>query len=116
MIFSSSTSSSRGTLRKHNENSLMPIRSMTGFAQAKGQVNGGPAFSLSMKSVNHRFLDLHFRLPSNTDALEMSLRRILKEKLARGHVEVILNLDRSGTNGGALKRPMIASYAATVRG
>ena len=87
---------------------------MTGFAQVKGQVNAQMAFALSLKSVNHRFLDLHFRLPSDTDALEMKLRRILKEKLARGHVEVILNLDRSGTNGVALNRQLIAGYVAGV--
>jgi uncharacterized protein (TIGR00255 family) len=65
--------------------------------------------------VNHRFLDIHFRLPSDTDALEMKLRRILKEKLARGHVEVILSLDRSGTNGVALNRQLIAGYVAAFR-
>ena len=88
---------------------------MTGFAQVKGQVNPQLAFALSLKSVNHRFLDLHFRLPSDTDALEMKLRRILKEKLARGHVEVILNLDRSGTNGVALNRQLIAGYVQAFR-
>ncbi|HLX82548.1 MAG TPA: YicC/YloC family endoribonuclease [Terriglobales bacterium] len=93
----------------------MPIRSMTGFAQVKGQVNGQLAFALSLKSVNHRFLDLHFRLPSDTDALEMKLRRILKEKMARGHVEVILSLDRSGTNGVAINRQLIASYVQAFR-
>jgi len=71
----------------------MPIRSMTGFAQAKGQINN-LAFNVSIKSVNHRFLDLHFRLPSNTDGLEMSMRRILKEKLARGHVDVNLSFEQ----------------------
>jgi uncharacterized protein (TIGR00255 family) len=88
---------------------------MTGFAQVRGQVNAQMAFSLSLKSVNHRFLDLHFRLPSDTDALEMKLRRILKEKIARGHVEVILSLDRSGTNGVALNRQLIASYVQAFR-
>jgi len=88
---------------------------MTGFAQVKGQVNGQLAFALSLKSVNHRFLDLHFRLPSDTDALEMKLRRILKEKMARGHVEVILSLDRSGTNGVAINRQLIASYVQAFR-
>jgi uncharacterized protein (TIGR00255 family) len=88
---------------------------MTGFAQVKGQVNAQLAFALSLKSVNHRFLDLHFRLPSDTDALEMKLRRILKEKMARGHVEVILNLDRSGTNGVAINRQMIAGYVQAFR-
>jgi uncharacterized protein (TIGR00255 family) len=93
----------------------MTLRSMTGFAQVKGQVNAQLAFALSLKSVNHRFLDLHFRLPSDTDALEMKLRRILKEKMARGHVEVILNLDRSGSNGVALNRQLIAGYVQAFR-
>jgi uncharacterized protein (TIGR00255 family) len=88
---------------------------MTGFSQVKGQVNPQLAFALSLKSVNHRFLDLHFRLPSDTDALEMKLRRILKEKLARGHIEVILNLDRSSTNGVALNRQLIAGYVGAFR-
>jgi uncharacterized protein (TIGR00255 family) len=54
-------------------------------------------------------------LPSDTDSLEMKLRRILKEKLARGHVEVILSLDRSGTNGVALNRQLIAGYIQAFR-
>jgi len=93
----------------------MALRSMTGFAQIKGQVNAQMAFSLSLKAVNHRFLDLHFRLPSDTDALEMKLRRTIKEKMARGHVEVILNLDRSGPNGVALNRQLIAGYVQAFR-
>jgi uncharacterized protein (TIGR00255 family) len=88
---------------------------MTGFAQVRGQVNSHLAFSLSLKAVNHRFLDIHFRLPSDTDALEMKLRRILKEKMARGHVEVILSLDRSGSNGIALNRPLVAGYVQAFR-
>ena len=93
----------------------MPLRSMTGFAQVKGQVNSTLNFSLSLKSVNHRFLDLHFRLPSDTESLEMKLRRLLKEKLARGHVEVTLNLEYGGTNGVALNRELVASYVQAFR-
>src|SRR5208282_3063273 len=93
----------------------MTLRSMTGFAQVRGQVHAQLAFALSLKSVNHRFLDLHFRMPSDTDSLEMKLRRILKEKLARGHVEVILNLDRPGTSGVALNRQLIAAYVQAFR-
>jgi uncharacterized protein (TIGR00255 family) len=88
---------------------------MTGFAQVRGQVNAQMGFSLSLKAVNHRFLDLHFRLPSDTDALEMRLRRCLKEKMSRGHVEVILSLDRSATNGVALNRQLIAGYVQAFR-
>jgi len=101
--------------RNHNEKDLMPIRSMTGFAQAKGQVNGGPAFNISIKSVNHRFLDLHFRLPSNTDALEMNLRRILKEKLARGHVDVNLSFEQGGDSPFALNKQLVSGYVKAFR-
>jgi uncharacterized protein (TIGR00255 family) len=93
----------------------MTLRSMTGFAQVRGQVNAQMGFSLSLKAVNHRFLDLHFRLPSDTDALEMRLRRCLKEKMSRGHVEVVLSLDRSATNGAALNRQLIAGYVQAFR-
>ena len=62
----------------------MPIRSMTGFAQVKGQVSNSTGktqmgFTLSLKSVNHRFLDVHFRMPSDSDSLEMKLRRYSKK-------------------------------------
>jgi uncharacterized protein (TIGR00255 family) len=91
----------------------MAIRSMTGFAQVKGVIDN-LAFSLSVKSVNHRFLDLHFRLPANSDALEMALRRVLKEKLARGHVDVNLAFDQ-GAGAMALNRPLVAAYVHAFR-
>jgi uncharacterized protein (TIGR00255 family) len=93
----------------------MPLRSMTGFAQVRGQVNAHLGFALSLKSVNHRFLDLHFRLPSDTDALEMKLRRLLKEKLARGHIEVTLSLDYAGANGVAFNRQLVGAYVQAFR-
>src|SRR5689334_24385531 len=92
----------------------MPIRSMTGFAQAKGQINN-LAFSVSVKSVNHRFLDLHFRLPANTDALEVAMRRILKEKLARGHVDVNLSFEQNGAATLALNKPLVTGYVQAFR-
>jgi uncharacterized protein (TIGR00255 family) len=88
---------------------------MTGFAQVKGQVNAQLAFALALKSVNHRFLDLHFRLPSDTDGLEMKLRRFLKEKMARGHVEVSLSLDYSSAGAVALNRQLVAGYVQAYR-
>jgi len=108
---------------------------MTGFAQVKGELtgqsgggagskaselsssqgNGRLAFSLSLKSVNHRFLDLHFRLPSGSDSIEMQLRRLLKEKIARGHVEVTLSLERGGGETLALNRPLVSAYIAAFR-
>jgi uncharacterized protein (TIGR00255 family) len=104
---------------------------MTGFAQVKGdltnkaddnsapesatQSNGRVAFSVSLKSVNHRFLDLHFRLPSGCDSLEMQLRRLLKEQIARGHVEVTLSIERGGSESLSLNRPLVSAYIAAYR-
>ncbi len=93
----------------------MPIRSMTGFAQVKGQLGSNNPFILSIKSVNHRFLDLHFRLPANADALEMTLRRLLKEKLARGHVDVSLSFEQGGVAPLALNRQLVAAYVQAFR-
>jgi len=89
---------------------------MTGFAQVKGQVNPQLAFTLSLKSVNHRFLDLHFRMPSETDSLEMKLRRLLKEKVARGHIEISLSLERATGQEFALNRELVAGYINAFRG
>ena len=102
---------------------------MTGFAQVKGEIqqnapvsssgriqsNGRLGFTFSLKSVNHRFLDLHFRLPSGTDSLEIQLRRSLKENIARGHVEVSLSLDRSSGESFSLNRELVSGYIAAFR-
>jgi uncharacterized protein (TIGR00255 family) len=93
----------------------MAIRSMTGFAQVKGQINAHLSFTLSLKSVNHRFLDLHFRMPSASDDLETKLRRRLKEKLARGHVELTLSLERGATENFSLNRELVGGYIQAFR-
>ena len=61
------------------------------------------SYTLSLKSVNHRFLDLQLRLPSGLDALEMELRKALKENLVRGHVELTLSVDRTAPAEGRLQ-------------
>ena len=48
-------------------------------------------------------------------SLEMKLRRLLKEKLARGHVELTLNLDRSGSDSFALNREIVGGYIQAFR-
>jgi uncharacterized protein (TIGR00255 family) len=97
----------------------MPIRSMTGYARVAGKVEGGRAFALSLKSVNHRFLDLQFRLPSESDGLEMKLRRVLKEKMTRGHVDVTVSLDRVGEDGSpielAVNKDIVGGYVQAFR-
>ena len=48
---------------------------MTGFARVSGRVNDASFLEpVSLKSVNHRFLDLHMRMPAGAEPLEMRLR------------------------------------------
>jgi len=93
----------------------MKIRSMTGYAQVKAQASDQLMLTLSLKSVNHRFLDLHLRLPNELDPLEMKVRRVLKERLHRGHLEVTLSLERSGTAAFAVNRELVGGYLRTFR-
>ena len=88
----------------------MSIYSMTGYARVQVRVNEQLGYTLSLKSVNHRFLDVQLRLPSGLDALEMELRRALKEHLVRGHVDVTLNVERSGQAGGGYNRELVTGY------
>ena len=90
----------------------MPIHSMTGFARSQIRVHEQLCYTLSIKSVNHRFLDLQLRLPSGMDALEMELRRVLKEKLVRGHVELTLAIDRSTQQKAGYNRELVESFVA----
>jgi len=93
----------------------MSIRSMTGFAQVKSQADEGTAFTLSLKSVNHRFLDPQLRLPLEMDELEMKIRRVLKERLARGHVEVTLAVERRSGEGYEFNRELVGGYIEAFR-
>ncbi len=93
----------------------LPIYSMTGFARAAGRVDDATAWTLVIKSVNHRFLDLHMRMPSGTEALEMHLRRRLKEEVVRGHLEVTLMLERGAAEQVQVDRELVARYVAAYR-
>jgi uncharacterized protein (TIGR00255 family) len=86
------------------------IYSMTGYASLRGSVRDTVAFTLAMKSVNHRFLDLHLRLPSSCDGLEVQMRRMLKENLRRGHVEVTLQLERRTDSEVQLNPGLLDAY------
>ncbi len=93
----------------------MNIRSMTGYAQVKEHVSDQLTITLSLKSVNHRFLDLHLRVPNELDAVEMKVRRVLKERLHRGHIEVTLSLERAGGAGFAVNRELVGGYLSAFR-
>ena len=72
-----------------------PIYSMTGFAGCDCPLSDGRHYAITLKSVNHRHLDLAVRLPGSLDdALEHALRQMLKAGIRRGHVELTLVLEK----------------------
>jgi uncharacterized protein (TIGR00255 family) len=92
-----------------------PIFSMTGFARISGRVSDQLSWTLALKSVNHRFLDLHMRMPSGTEQLEMRLRRLLKEKVLRGHLEVTLTIETGSRSTAQFDRELLQTYIAAFR-
>jgi uncharacterized protein (TIGR00255 family) len=88
---------------------------MTGFASVHSAPDAGIGFSIAVKSVNHRFLDLHLRLPSYCDSLEIQLRRFLKERLKRGHIEVTLQVERKSSSQVELNAEVLESYLAAFK-
>lgn len=83
--------------------------SMTGYAQARGEQNGW-AIRVSVKSVNHRFLDVRFRLPEGFDVYELRLRQIVRDKIHRGHVDVNVNVQPGATAPVQVNRDLLQTY------
>ena len=71
----------------------MTLKSMTGFARADG-VHGDTIWSWEARSVNGRGLELRLRLPSGFEALEIRVRGLAQEKLARGNCTLNLSVRR----------------------
>jgi uncharacterized protein (TIGR00255 family) len=72
------------------------IKSMTGFASLT-EDDETATIAVTIRSVNHRFLDLQLRLPSSLAALESRLRARVQQKIARGRVEVTVSVQQRRT-------------------
>jgi uncharacterized protein (TIGR00255 family) len=62
-------------------------RSMTGYAMVRGEFHGW-AVRVSVKSVNHRFLDIKLRMPDSLEPFEHRLRQAVRGKIHRGHLDI----------------------------
>ena len=76
------------------------IKSMTSFGRAQSEEGKDLCFSIEMKSVNHRYLDINIRMPRTMLALEEKIRNIISKKLNRGKVDVFINYKNYGNNVG----------------
>lgn len=68
------------------------LKSMTGYGKGEAS-NSGFRIKAELKSVNHRYLDITVKLPRYLVYLEESIKKLIKEKLGRGKVDVFINLD-----------------------
>ena len=84
--------------------------SMTGYAQARAEVNGW-ALRISVKSVNHRFLDVRFRMPEGFDVYELRMRQIIREKIHRGHLDVNVNVQPGPAAPVQVNKELLQAYS-----
>ena len=94
--------------------SAAPLKSMTGYAQARAEKNGW-AVQLSLKSVNHRFLDMRVRLPEGWELLEAEIRKGVQERFRRGHVEVTVQVQAAKNHDVSINREVAASYLKAAK-
>jgi uncharacterized protein (TIGR00255 family) len=88
---------------------------MTGFAEVRRQTGSGQLI-ISLRSVNHRGLDLHFHLNAEFAPFENAMRASLKQRVARGHIEIRLSLTRdTETQAGNYNYEALARYIAAFR-
>ena len=86
---------------------------MTGYAQAQAGENGW-SLRVSVRSVNHRFLDLHLRVPEGFEPLEPRIRQMIRGRVRRGHLDVTLRYDLAGPAAVGVNQEVAAAYVKTV--
>ena len=70
------------------------IRSMTGYGMAKGTA-GGKQFTVELRSVNNRYIDISVRMPRAFLFTEEMIRTEVQKAVSRGKIDVLLTLDSS---------------------
>ena len=88
---------------------------MTGFARVRKTIPEGEIV-LSAKSVNHRALDLHFHLPPELDPFEASLRKAIKGRVARGHLQIHISFSQAvEVAATALNKALLSAYLSAFQ-
>jgi uncharacterized protein (TIGR00255 family) len=85
------------------------VKSMTGYAQA-GVEREGYALRISVRAVNHRFLDLRLRVPEGFEQAEIAIRKIVRDRVRRGHVDVVLQFEAAGRAAVGIREEVAAAY------
>lgn len=90
--------------------------SMTGFGRATLQQDGRE-LTVELRSVNHRYLDVAFRMPRHIGFIEDPLRRGLQDTLSRGHVDVFVNYRNTRTDARKVEvdKALLGEYLSAAR-
>ena len=91
-------------------------QSMTGYGRCT-LAQDGREVTIELKSVNHRFLDLAFRMPRSFAFLENDMRARISNKLARGHVDIFVTYKNSRDDARkvTLDSALLGEYLTTLR-
>jgi uncharacterized protein (TIGR00255 family) len=89
------------------------LKSMTGYAHAQAAF-GGFSLKVSVRSVNHRFLDLHLRVPEGFEPVEPRMRQIVRERVRRGHLDLTVRYELAGPAAVGVNQEVAAAYLEAV--
>ena len=103
---SASSQSASASLGKSHSSGL---KSMTGYAQAR-VVENGWSLRISIRSVNHRFLDLHLRVPEGFEPIEPAIRQLIRERVRRGHLDVAVHYELEGPAAVGVNEEVASAY------
>jgi uncharacterized protein (TIGR00255 family) len=93
----------------------MSLRSMTGYARVRKSGDAGDV-TATLKTVNHRALDLHIHCPTHLEPFESAVRNIIRKSVSRGHVDVRLSYQPAHAAGSAaLNRPLFEAYLNALK-
>ena len=87
---------------------------MTGFARARRSSEDGEAV-ITVKSVNHRGLDIHFHMSDELEGFEGALRAVLRRHAVRGYFQVRVVFTSTRTGSRSLNSGLLNAYLAVFR-
>lgn len=92
------------------------IKSMTGFGRCE-LMEGNRKFTVEMKSVNHRYLDVNIKMPKKLNFFESSIRNELKNYIQRGKVDIFISYEDFSETTGVVKynREIAGEYLTYLR-
>lgn len=87
------------------------IKSMTGFGRSEVS-EGARKFTVEIKTVNHRYLDVTIKMPKKLNMFESAIRNELKNHIQRGKVDIFISYEDTSENNVMIKynRDIAAEY------